>query len=282
MTIRRSLSLLCLIPALLAQLSVTEMIGFGAEGSPIVRIAIGSSTNGYVICSAIQAIGIDPATSVAGSAVFTLANGVIIGSTSTSTPALETGDCGSSWKSANWELRIVVAGTDSARIQGRGGNAGAGRDRAISDCGVSSTTAGGGGGGAGSNAGSGASLGGSDGTATSGGAGGTSNPVGTIDCSAAQNGQDGGDAIEATDGAPNLILAPESGATLEVWGGGGGGGGNNDASPFTGGAGGSPGMPGGATPGGGTSPGDNGLAYFEPGSASVIEAGPGTIDDLGT
>jgi len=287
---------LSLVPFLaFAQLTVNELTGFGAGGTGPVNLAITSSTNDYNICTAVQSTGVNPATTPSGVVTITISNSVIVGSTSSSTPAMQTGDCGSSWQSG-WTVTIVVAGTDSARIEGRGGDGGtAGCTVAFSSIGAG----GGGGGGAGTQGGSGGiggsevcgftpvgSEAGTDGTATTGGSGGTHRNGSESGMFAFNpgDGDDGGDALEATDGGPDISLAPESGATLEVWGGGGGGGGGTQGIPASdGGAGGNYGQNGTAGSGGAPgSGGSNGLAYSEPGSASVVEVGPGTIDAVGS
>lgn len=258
----------------LGQLEVNNLTGFGAGGGPTINLAVGSSENDYNVCTKIQATGIDPAVVTDGKAVITLADSVIVGSTSASTAAMLTGDCGSAW-AYGWTVDVVVGDGDSARIQGKGGAGGAGATRGVIIEGCDSIgTAGGGGGGAGTQVGAGANANGSDGTATAGGSGGT-NTLGTCTVSGASAGSTGGDALEATDAGPDVFLLPGTGSTLEVWAGGGGGGGSANG---TGGDGGDPGASGDSA---GAAGGSAGTALSTPGSATITEGGAGTVDDLG-
>ncbi len=173
--------------------------------------------------------------------------GVIIGSTGTGTPAMQT----TSSFTAGSTFVIALDGP-TARIAGAGGNGGQGGEVEVSDvCG------GGGGGGAGdSNPGDAGSAhavcsNGSAGTATAGGAGG-SGAAGVINTTvAAVNGGAGGVAFE-TNFDTSII------GTGDLWGGGGGGGGGGGIGQGSGGAGGNPGAAG--SNGTGTGPGSGGAA----------------------
>lgn len=250
---------------------------FAGARPVVLNVSITVSTDNVVLSSLFTAGQISGNN---GHVNVTISNGVIIGSTSTSTAAFLSG---SGW-GTGWTVDILVP-SGSARIQGKGGNGGTGADRftfAEGNCDFGGDM-GGGGGGAGTTVGSGASNGGGAGTATSGGAGGAASTSGN--CAPANNsvaGGSGGNALEATSGGPSLFLRPSVGATLEVWGGGGGGGGAGGAGSPTAGAGGGPGLDGAAGGGANGKPGGaNGLAYSTPGAATITESGPGTIDDRG-
>lgn len=247
-----------------------------AFGGNRISISLDSNENNVSIFDKANAIG-DPTLPYTVCKV-TLGNGVIIGSSSTANAAMESG---SGWGVGS-SITVIVSSGNSARIQGAGGDGGDGNwNTNGADAFVNGTGGGGSGTVGGSSYGNGQS-----GTTTSGGAGATQWTLWTSgrNLGSAEDGDPGGNALEATDGAPDITLAPESEATLEVWGGGGGGGGAQGGvqSLNDGGAGGNPGSPGSAGQGSGAgSGGDNGKAYYEPGSASIIEAGTGTIDNLG-
>lgn len=246
-------------------------LGANANLDKLIELSIPSSANDYNIFTAASAIG-EPDRNVRSGVVrVTLADGVVVGSTSSSTPGMQSG---SGW-GTGWSIEIIVGSGNSARIQGAGGAGGFGD---VIELLPTPRIRGGGGGGAGTVVGAGGSALGSDGTATSGGLGGSNAESGTV-AIPRTDGVAGGVAIEATDGGPDITLAPESTATLEVWSGGGGGGGSSSNS-FAGGAGGDPGQAGVSATVGGAG-GAAGVAYSEPGSASIIEGGAGTIDKLG-
>lgn len=252
------------------------MIARGGAAARSVGLSIGVSTNNYDVAAAVAAAGRSIA-QTGLNVVISIANGVIVGSTSTSVAALRTN---SGW-GAGPPVRIIVP-SGSARIQGRGGNGGSGLQRGTtgdSPCDTPGGLRGGGGGGAGTNGGTGGSASGGAGTASGGGSGGTNAPSGTCNYALETTGGTGGPAIEATSGGPSIVLEPASGATLEVWGGGGGGGGSNTAGG-AGGAGGGPGLDG-ANAASGNPGGAHGKAYSTPGAATITEAGAGTIDDRG-
>lgn len=263
-----------------AELTINNLTSFGGATTPVVQLTISSSTNDYNVCSAAQGTGVNPAVVAGGIVRVTLANGVVVGSTSTSTAGMVSGTCGSNW-AQQWKIEVLVP-SGTARIQGKGGAGGRGSEGTP---GIDDTAGGGGGGGAGTQVGAGGASAvnaGNPGTATAGGTGGGGSPVGATSPTAAVSGAVGGPALQATAGtnSPNIELRPASGATLQVHGGGGGGGGGSGNN--AGGNGGNPGQDGSA--GAGPSPGSGGAhgpAYSTPGTGQILEMGPGTINDLG-
>lgn len=267
-------------------LRLNNLIGFGAGGPRIIMISVSSSTNDYVLYDVLSAAGHAPGsqTKAGGRTIIqvTLSNAVIIGSTSTSTAGFRTHDgdtYGAGWDEA--DCQIIVGGTNTATIQGKGG---VGGDGAEGIEGLGGESGGGGGGGAGTQVGAGGTGGinadnGSPGTATAGGAGGAGDAESGDEVVVATAGANGGIALEASSGGPNITLRPASGATLNVWGGGGGGGGGGQGE--SGATGGNPGLDGGTGANGGGAGGTHGAAYSTPGSATITETGPGTIDDRG-
>lgn len=257
---------------------MTTLISSSTTRTRTISLVIGSSVNNYNIFSSAAAASpsFPPSLNVTrGLITIQISNGVVVGSTSTATPAMRSSG---GWGSG-WEIEIIV-GSGSARIQGAGGDGGEGNAQPSTACGS-------GGGGAGTSpggsrvyAGSPGGFPGGSGTATSGGAGASGLQVFSGTGGLPQNGYPGGPALEASSGGPNIYLRPASGATLQVWGGGGGGGGSGSSNAA--GNGGDPGLDGLAPPfGGSTVGGVHGKAYSLPGSAAIIEAGPGTIDDRG-
>lgn len=247
-----------------------------ASGPAILEITVNSSENDF---SAFVRAG-SPAFPVGEIRVF-LANGVVIGSTSTSTPAMT---LGSGWAVSSPLMRVIVA-SGSARIVGKGGVGGQGAE--VTNVPLGNSCGGGGGGGGGTQVGDGGDAvspgaDGNPGTATAGGSGGAaSDGASSGGNRAASNGAAGGPALEAP-GADDVIdLEPASGATLELWGGGGGGAGGRaiGSNGSNGGAGGAPTQAGStdeSTLGTGGSAGANTI-----GSGTVNEVGPGTIDTDG-
>ena len=260
-------------------------LAMGSRRFRVISLAVSSSENDYVLYDKLSAAGHRPnePTNAGGRTIIkvTLSNSVIIGSTSTSTAGFRTHDgdtYGAGWAAA--DCQIIVEGTNTATIQGKGGAGGVGYQGVP---GIDDTTGGGGGGGAGTQVGAGGASAvdsGLPGTQSAGGNGGAGSLTGSVAPTAAGAGANGGTALEASSGGPNITLRPATGATLRVWGGGGGGGGGG--SNASGGAGGGPGLDGSAGSGGGGAAGSNGLAYSTPGSATITETGPGTIDDRGT
>jgi len=279
--------LLCL-PVVLAQLSVSQLSGFSAGKRAVTVQLSGTSNTNIVLCTYLQGLGYS-VTSGRRTVNVVLANGTVIGSAASSTPlvSFETGNCGGAW--STWNVKIIVRGTDTARIQGHGGLGGAGEV----DTGCDWWGSGGGGAGSApglSNTAGTAACGlfpatnpGDPGTATAGGAPGTGEVTnsGTTSTIPAEAGHAGGTALRATTGGPNITLEPEASATLQIWAGGGGGGGGAGTSA-SGGTGGGPGLPGGdAAFGVGAAGGSAGVKYSTPGAATITEVGPGTIDDRG-
>lgn len=262
-----------------------------AGGKTIIEVTINSSQNDTNAFTAADAVG-DPSANVGNGEVHVfLGSGVTLGASATSTYGLRAGTgWGNGWK----KVRVfVLAGT--ARIQGKGGNGGNG----ILQISAGSGQGGGGGGGAGTAVGTGGTAGagataGSPGSATAGGGGGAGALAGGFINLSAGNGQTGGGAILAESGAnvPDIDLEPAIGATLQYWagaGGGGGGGANTGAGVGSGGNGGGPGLAGAAGTGGNgnggaTGPGTGGAPgpkITTPGTATINEVGPGTIDARG-
>lgn len=259
-------------------LRVNQLIGFGSfAGQGLIEVSITASEDDVDVFAKADAVG-NPAMDFPGGIVNVyLSNNVIVGASTTGAPGLVGG---TGWGNG-WTIYIIVQGTDSARIQGAGGDGG---DGVFSS---STGQGGGGGGGQGTQPGTGGTADtlsgageGTDGTAEAAGTGGAGTPSTGLADIAAGAGSAGGTALEATDGGPDIHLAPESGATLEVWGGGGGGGGGG--ANGAGGNGGGKGAAGSAGSGTGSkSGGAAGAAYSQPGSASIVEDGPGTIDKQG-
>ena len=266
-------------------LRVTSGSGFPRPWRTI-SLLVGSSENDYVLYDKLSAAGHNPGNATFGGGRTVIrsvcSNGIFLGSTDTGHAAVRTHDgdtYGAGWAEADWQ--IITEGTNTATIQGKGGPGGTGSDFTT---GSGEEFGGGGGGGAGTQVGAAGLKGGvgandgNPGTASAGGTGGTKGgPSAGVDGGSA--GGAGGVALEASSGGPNITLRPEIGATLRIWGGGGGGGGgfNN-----TGGTGGGPGLDGNADASATNAGGANGLAYSTPGSATITETGPGTIDDRGT
>ncbi len=186
-----------------------------------------------------------------------VAPGVIIGSTSTSNPAM---DC--SGFASGSTITIINHG----RIQGAGGAGGRGHDGSLIGMIATLERGGGGGGGAGSNPGAGGvatapAVSGTAGTTEAGGGGGASSIEVFTLYTLGSIGAAGG--IALTTGALATTIDNGDG---EIWGGGGGGGGgvNDSLLPLI--------EP--ATAGGG--PGQPGVAHSEWGSAAAGNAVSGS------
>ena len=250
-----------------------------AGGLPIIKLVIAANTNNYNIFTAAGS------PSAPGQEVWvTLNSGVIVGSTSTATPAMTRG---TGW-GASSVVRIKVA-SGTGRIVGKGGAGGIGGAWWNGDAkSPFSRMGGGGGGGGGQQVGVGGvatapATAGADGTAAAGGAGGVLGSASSISgTSPAGNGLVGGPALEAPDAGQNIELEPPGGTTLELWGAGGGagGGGADSASSGNGGAGGAPANAGanglGPSPGTGAAAGSNKI-----GAGAINNVGPGSIDEDG-
>lgn len=256
-------------------------IGFLKSGGEVIVHNQNSNANNLSFATIFSA--------VAGSAyagqtlIIYLANGVTVGSTTQANPALRTSTgWHSSWIGQTVFVGIQVSGT--ARVQGCGGDGGLGARR-------SNRRQAGGGGGAGTSVGLGAAFSGDNGTAEAGGDGGPTDTISSGSNQAPVSGTNGGNAIQATASGPNIGILVVSGSTFQIWGGGGGGGGGDSlTSPsilYPGGDGGGPGLSGQdviATFHGGftlTTGGLAGFIYDLPGSATISEIGPGTIDKRG-
>lgn len=248
-------------------LVVNQLTGFSSSSGLVISLSISANTDNYNIFNSAQSAG-DP-TRDGVTVNLTLDDTVIIGSTSTSNPAMTRG---SGWGAMSTVNILVPTGT--ARIVGMGGAGGDGSG----EPGKGSHEGGGGGGGGGSNVGAGGTGcenagDGSNGTATAGGSGGTSN-LNAGNCTGT-DGSAGGPALEAPNAGEDIDLRPSSGATLELWGGGGGGGGGGFT--FDGGNGGAP-----ANAGSDTLSFSGGAAGASTtGSGTVNQVGPGTIDTDG-
>jgi hypothetical protein len=164
-----------------------------------------------------------------GNWVIVIEAGVTLGSADVSTPAAVTG-------SFPGTLTVV----NSGRIQGQGGDGGAGRGFVAGGKGTDWHSGGGGGGagtgyGLGGESGTGTGVDGADGTSEDGGAGGIAgtNPGGVHD-HAAVAGENAGHALQLE----MDVTVDNTGG--EIWGGGGGGSGGDGAGAF-GGSGGDPG-----------------------------------------
>lgn len=223
---------------------VTPYIGFESSVVEVLTIAVNldddqADVNAFdeAVLAATNELPSDNVSN--GQVIVTLRNAVQITSSLISIPAFRSGV---GW-GTGWTIIIIVNGTNTARIQGPGGDGGLGEGEFF---GQPVRTFGGGGGGAGAVPGLGAYVEGLDGTTEAGGAAGTGIIVDFQFLQEAQPGEVGGTAIFADTDGPPIRLRPAVAATLEVFAGGGGGGGRAADPPgATAGDGGGPGLDGG-------------------------------------
>lgn len=226
---------------------------------------VSGSTNNYNLKSAAIAAGWDQVTPLI--ATITIGPGVVVGSTSTATPAFDTG--------ATFPAGTTISVINNGFIVGRGGNGATGAGS-------------GGGGGAGNGLGGGAGVSGignpgSNGTNTTGGAGGATrsigNPGGDTGFARGGDGTAGGPALQA-----QTPITLTNNGTIGGGGGGGGAGGyvrlaSASITSYAGGAGGNLGNAGGSGVGAGPAPGGTGGAAGAAiiGNSNIIYAATGTI-----
>ena len=186
-------------------------------GEPLIELSINADVNDYNIFTEAQNAGgsFDPADNVTNGLVrIILQNGIKVGSTSTATHAMTRG---TGW-GTGWDVDVVVEGTNTARVVGKGGLGGnGGRNLNIGPpVNISGGKGGGGGGGGGTQVGAGGTaistaVAGSAGTATAGGAGGAGAAVpGSLITPTV--GAVGGPAMEAPTLGEDIHLRPEAGA----------------------------------------------------------------------
>ena len=110
-------------------LRVTSGSGF-ARPWRTISLLVGSSENDYVLYDKLSAAGHNPGNATFGGGRTVIrsvcSNGIFLGSTDTGHAAVRTHDgdtFGAGWAEADWQ--IIVEGTNTATIQGKGGAGGA-------------------------------------------------------------------------------------------------------------------------------------------------------------